>query len=625
MPSAHPQPNDLPSQADGSELAPWLSIPSRAISVVEHPCIVKNVDKGIASLGGAQKLSKALLAKPMSDPDGEDGEQLPELISASLRPDDPLAKRILATPVTTSNLLLKITVPKRTGRRRRRGSSGPFVAEDGTGAIPSQTNTEYINASHIFRSLQDNASRYSVTPVGVVDESHRFRHLPDIQYAAGRNEIMTNIRDNLLPLRYSQLKKFKINTAPGADLTKDLGPSAEYLQMPVAFNYKFVHMPLHYKPSLTYSFRFQQNAFVKYTGDGRQEVNTQRRMARFGCTVIHSTAEAVPTGPQHHLPPEDTLTPYMQSMITELRDELHHRPIITRHYLYNKIGWAKRDRLREAAVYCGYFFESGPWREALIVWGVDPRKDPSFRVYQTISFISYRPVARRHQVIDGHIQNLARMSVEDLAKEHTFDGIHVSKTGNLFQFCDITDPVLRRILDTEDIRTVCAPTFQGWYHVGTWAKVTVILKDKMNRLIRGETPDNSLYERILAWPELWDDAELYATYRKEVHDFQIHKEKLQEHTVMHTVRWAAKNPRWAFEKLEKMAQQRTDGEDEPEMTEDVEVPEDATEVPDTADVIFNEGEPLAADLEPNFGDNSDEDGDALEEEGPWEDDGFESD
>jgi general transcription factor 3C polypeptide 5 (transcription factor C subunit 1) len=44
--------------SDQHQHAPWLPIPSRAISVVEHPCIVKNVDKGIASLGGPVKLSK---------------------------------------------------------------------------------------------------------------------------------------------------------------------------------------------------------------------------------------------------------------------------------------------------------------------------------------------------------------------------------------------------------------------------------------------------------------------------------------------------------------------------------------------------------------------------------------
>ena len=40
------------------QTAPWLQIPSRAISVVEHPCLIKNIDKGIVSLGGPVKLSK---------------------------------------------------------------------------------------------------------------------------------------------------------------------------------------------------------------------------------------------------------------------------------------------------------------------------------------------------------------------------------------------------------------------------------------------------------------------------------------------------------------------------------------------------------------------------------------
>jgi general transcription factor 3C polypeptide 5 (transcription factor C subunit 1) len=44
--------------SDEQQQAPWLPIPSRAISAVEHPCIVKNIDKGILSLGGPVKLSK---------------------------------------------------------------------------------------------------------------------------------------------------------------------------------------------------------------------------------------------------------------------------------------------------------------------------------------------------------------------------------------------------------------------------------------------------------------------------------------------------------------------------------------------------------------------------------------
>jgi general transcription factor 3C polypeptide 5 (transcription factor C subunit 1) len=49
---------DSAASTTEAQHAPWLPIPSRAVSVVEHPAIVKNLDKGIASLGGPVKLSK---------------------------------------------------------------------------------------------------------------------------------------------------------------------------------------------------------------------------------------------------------------------------------------------------------------------------------------------------------------------------------------------------------------------------------------------------------------------------------------------------------------------------------------------------------------------------------------
>jgi general transcription factor 3C polypeptide 5 (transcription factor C subunit 1) len=36
-------------------------------------------------------------------------------------------------------------------------------------------NNNYVEASDIYQSLQDNVSRYKVAFVGVVDETHRFR------------------------------------------------------------------------------------------------------------------------------------------------------------------------------------------------------------------------------------------------------------------------------------------------------------------------------------------------------------------------------------------------------------------------------------------------------------------
>jgi general transcription factor 3C polypeptide 5 (transcription factor C subunit 1) len=289
--------------------------------------------------------------------------------------------------------------------------------------------------------------------------------------------------------------------------------------------------------------------------------------------------------------------------------------------LYNKLGWDKRTRLRQAAVYCGYFFESGPWREALVSWGVDPRKDPEYRKYQTVSFMSYkkRGTARHHEGFDKHVQELSRMTTEQLATQHTFDGVHASDTGNTFQFCDITDPLLANILATENIRTTCAPTFQGWYHIGTWAKVTVILKDKMNAIIGGETPDNSLYQRVSQWPELWDDKEIYATYRDEVNDRNVHEAKRREHEVMHNVRIAARNPRYAFEKME------TNGDVEknadPAEPDEIDIPEDLTEYPDDPDTA----EATSNDVVQNNDSSESEDDDGEDEEENDEDEDGEED
>jgi general transcription factor 3C polypeptide 5 (transcription factor C subunit 1) len=608
----HRDMNGSGRSVDNGKLAPWLEVPSRAISVVEHPCIVKNIDKGITSLGGEVKLSKALSSvfkrpsqaeSQKADADAPD-VKLPQLISVSLRPDDPYAKRLLATPVTTGNVLLKVTVPKRTGRKRRRGTSGPFEADPNAGP----RTTPLVDASTVFRSIRDNATKYSVAPVGVIDEAHRFRTLPDMQYAASRDPTMQEIKNNLMPLNYSHLKNYHFNTAAGADLTRNVGISAEFLQMPVQYGYKF-----------------QQNPFVKYTGDAREEINVQKRLTYDGYYFIKCDVETVPRGPKPFLAPEYALTPYVQTLIARIREELHHRPIITRHTLYNKIGWKRRERIREAAVYCGYFFESGPWREALIKWGVDPRKDPEYRKYQTISFLSYLKVgtARSRYLFEAHVRELAQKSSEELRTQHTFDGVNVSHTGNLFQFCDISDPLIRKILDTEDIRDTCAPTFQGWYHAGTWAKATVILKHKMNLIIESDKkgkrkkPTNldDIYQRVASWPENWDDGEIYATYRKEVYDKDLHKEKVLEHDVMYTVRAAARNPKYAFEKMEardKRHRDRTaeaseetegdvtmqdadenveqEGEDDSDVPEDdQQIPEDMTEAIDDATAIMNEG------------------------------------
>jgi general transcription factor 3C polypeptide 5 (transcription factor C subunit 1) len=122
----------------------------------------------------------------------------------------------------------------------------------------------------------------------------------------------------------------------------------------------------------------------------------------------------------------------------------------------------------------------------------------------------------------------------------------------------------------------------------------------MNTIISGEQPDDELYKRILEWPELWDDKEIAAQYKEEVNDRQVHQVKKKEHDVMYNVRWAARNPRYTFEKMEAL------GEGEQQNTEEQdgngeEVPEDMTEDPVTADAVLNGGMEDADDDEDDQG------------------------
>ena len=85
--------------------------------------------------------------EPQPGADGQDA--LPKIISVSLRPDDLLAKRLLSTPVATNNLLLRVTLPKRTGRKRGRGASGPFLADaDAEEANGKTSPEEFMAAAH---------------------------------------------------------------------------------------------------------------------------------------------------------------------------------------------------------------------------------------------------------------------------------------------------------------------------------------------------------------------------------------------------------------------------------------------------------------------------------------------
>ncbi len=144
-----------------------------------------------------------------------------------------------------------------------------------------------------------------------------------------------------------------------------------------------------------------------------------------------------------------------------------------------------------------YTFSDGPWRDTLCRFGYDPRKDPEARlfVYFLVRFIvthhtiwvihSHQriyfrnvnhPVVRasvltrrqesRSAIIESQTEKRTSGDEGSNATSHIFDGMHPSRESATFQLCDITDPMLKEMIEDEDaVRDECNVRVSRYIHI----------------------------------------------------------------------------------------------------------------------------------------------------------------
>ncbi len=86
-----------------------------------------------------------------------------------------MAKPLRSANVSTNNILLKVTVPKRTGLKRKRGAEGACHEGTEVGVLGEQAAPLVKDAQYLLRSMCDNSERYQVEAIGTVSQTHRFR------------------------------------------------------------------------------------------------------------------------------------------------------------------------------------------------------------------------------------------------------------------------------------------------------------------------------------------------------------------------------------------------------------------------------------------------------------------
>ncbi|KAI0845549.1 RNA polymerase III transcription factor IIIC subunit-domain-containing protein [Daldinia vernicosa] len=488
---------DDADDADDSAGAPIFEVPPRKIAAIEHPCVILNLDKGLATFGPDPDFQKLLMdsAEPSSVP-------------LWFRPENPTSKPIVSHHATTNNILLKITVPKRTGRKRKRGSNEPFTGDvaftDGTSSI---SGTERVSSQgrqdlpkSILRKMQDNPEDYQVEAVGSIHATHRYRGLADFQFANTNPSFLTNIAEHMLPMKVSKLRRIKfapgVATGPGQEII----PPPHFTDRVIGFNYNY-----------------EQNPNTKVEGDsgGKQQlINIQGRKKHSYGHFINNNQYPVPEKPRRE--PAMKVPEGLMNQLHKLMDE---RPIWTRRAILNRITGDFSDSvLRIALQLIGYQFRGGPWRDAFIKYGVDPRPDPSFRIYQTLAFKLERNIVGTKKIPWEVVRKgQTKRRMRENSDSHLWNGEDYSTDGKFWQVCDITDPFVRGIIDRAPLRDTCDLKDSGWYHKGTWGKVKMVMKVKMVAIKRGRMGSDDdrpqkpgflynsfLEDRIRPFPDITD-------------------------------------------------------------------------------------------------------------------------
>ncbi|KAK4941287.1 hypothetical protein LTR28_008930, partial [Elasticomyces elasticus] len=267
--------------------------------------------------------------------------------------------------------------------------------------------------------------------------------LPDFQQAISPGSLMTDIQRHLLPMNLNSIKQFNPDLQPGFLPEADIAPPARFSNFNSGANYLYL-----------------QNPSVMTRVDHNGELVTQNRnlIPKRVVSSVAADVEQVPQGPKQQLKPTRGYERYIQKTVDELEKVLKERPVVTRRVALNAISEDNESTFKEATQYVGYSFSSGPWKDALIKYGVDPRTDPKYRFYQTLSFqlVPRNENSRKGPDAVGPKEWLrSERWRKDTSKSHIFDGQSIVPNGKTWQICDITDPMLRNLLHIEDVATEC--------------------------------------------------------------------------------------------------------------------------------------------------------------------------
>ncbi|WFD46607.1 tau 95 subunit of transcription factor TFIIIC [Malassezia furfur] len=216
--------------------------------------------------------------------------------------------------------------------------------------------------------------------------------------------------------------------------------------------------------------------------------------------VKFAQSDVVPTGPDEALA-RATFSDRHQALLAQLKEHFAARPVWSRLSLLNQFRACDARVLvqaKELFAVAAYTFADGPWRDTLVRFGYDPRKEPESRFFQRIHLRGKAPrnatargifKAEYGDVLQGQRERESAPASDARPATHIFDGKHAALSTSTFQLCDITDITIVPLIRAEgDSNLRAEPDITtGWYSAHAWEAIRAAISRQFHTLL-GQLP-----------------------------------------------------------------------------------------------------------------------------------------
>ncbi|KAI0829373.1 RNA polymerase III transcription factor IIIC subunit-domain-containing protein [Trametes gibbosa] len=483
-------PSPTPTANTPSNLAPERPLPNTHYYSVEYPGYVQpsSVPLAVERLGGQTTVDSAFRRATGRD-------KVESLLELRLRPGNPYAHPIAGEIVPTSNIVLKVV------KRKRRRQEGARAGDP------------------------DAVGEYTFEAVGVVPKTARFRSMADYQYQPDTSDPLAHLRTSMDAMDVDGILRYRIppekedyTIAQADPFAMDIDPQllgegeagTSNANAKTRSNLRLFTPPLFSRQGVPQNYNYKANtASVETivvdedTGEESKRLVNRMRWKGYGPISISYADKGVPDKPNSTV--EEQRGQADKKILSRLQELFQERPVWTRAAIFNQFTQMEvRDIINSKYLLplVSYVFEDGPWRDTYVRLGYDPRQDPDARFYQRLYFRNInhpisRPsvVSRRQETRNESAQ--ARFSGMDDRRSHIFDGETVTSETAAFQLCDITDGMLKEMIEDEDARRETCGERDGWFTTHALERIKAVLRHKFFSLLLGHVATRDECERLL--------------------------------------------------------------------------------------------------------------------------------